>query len=86
MAVCGMECVNLKNNMIKILGVHFSCNRSLEKLLKLERIQELTVEGKILIFKTLAKTTSTSCFREECIIQYNCSKNIKKNYLEKQKS
>ena len=30
MALCGMECVNLKNNTIKILGIHFSYNRSLE--------------------------------------------------------
>ena len=30
MALCGMECVNLKNNAIKILGIHFSYNRRLE--------------------------------------------------------
>ena len=30
MALCGMECVNLKNNTIKILGIHFSYNKSLE--------------------------------------------------------
>ena len=30
MALCGMECVDLKNNLIKILGIHFSQNRSLE--------------------------------------------------------
>ena len=29
-ALCGMECVNLKNNPIKILGIHFSYNRRLE--------------------------------------------------------
>ena len=29
MALCGMECVNLKNNTIKILGIHFSYNRRL---------------------------------------------------------
>ena len=65
MALCGMECVNLKNNTIKILGIHFSYNKSLEndenyrryiikieKLMKLWTIRELTVEGKILIFKT----------------------------------
>ena len=30
MAPCGMECVNLKSNTIKIPGIHFSYNRSLE--------------------------------------------------------
>ena len=30
MALCGMECVDLKNNLIKILGIHCSQNRSLE--------------------------------------------------------
>ena len=71
-----MECVNLKNNPIKILGIHLSYNRRLEndenyrryiikivetveieillKLLKLCTILQLTIEGKILIFKTLA--------------------------------
>ena len=61
MVLCGMECVNLKNNAIKILGIHFSYNRSLEniiikieKLLKLWRMRQLAIEGKISIFKTLA--------------------------------
>ena len=62
-----MECVNLNNNTIKILGIHFSYNKSLEndenykryiikieKLLKLWRMRQLTIEVKILIFKTLA--------------------------------
>ena len=66
-ALYGVECVNPKNNTIKILGIHFSYNRSLEndenckryiikieKLLKLWRIQQLTIEDKILIFKILA--------------------------------
>ena len=59
-------CVNLKNNTIKVLGIHFSYNKRLEndenyrryiikikKLLKLRRIGQLTFEGKTLIFKTL---------------------------------
>ena len=67
MAFCGVWCVNLKTNTIKILGVHFSYNRGLEsdencrkyiikieKSLKLWRMWQLTIEGKIVIFKTLA--------------------------------
>ena len=48
MALCGMECVNLKTNTIKILGIHFSYNRSLENdkncsihIIKIERLLEL---------------------------------------------
>ena len=65
--LCGMECVNLKNNTIKILGIHFSYNKRLEndenyrryiikieKLLKLWRMWQLTTDSKTLIFKTLA--------------------------------
>ena len=61
MALCGMECVNLKNNTIKILGIHFSYNKTLEndenyrrciikieKLLKLWRTRHLAIDGKIL--------------------------------------
>ena len=28
MALCGMECVNLKTNTTKILGIHFSYNKA----------------------------------------------------------
>ena len=67
MALRGMELINLKTNGTKILGTHFSCNRgqendeiyrkyiiTIEKLLKFWRILQLTIEGKILIFKTSA--------------------------------
>ena len=30
MALCGLECVNLKNNKIKILGIHFPYNKNQE--------------------------------------------------------
>ena len=65
MTICGVECINLKPNAIEIL--HFSYNRRLEnnenykkyiikieKLCKLWRMQQLTIEGKILLFKILA--------------------------------
>ena len=67
MALRGMELINLKTNRTKILGTHFSCNRrqendenyrkyiiTIEKLSKFWRIMQLTIEGKILIFKTSA--------------------------------
>ena len=30
-AMCGVECVNLLTNAIKILGINFSSNKKLEK-------------------------------------------------------
>ena len=65
--VCGMQCVDLVLDTIKILGTHFSYNEKLkeernfcfiianiQRVLKLWKLRNLTLEGKILIFKTLA--------------------------------
>ena len=62
-----MECIDLTNNSVKILGIHFSYNKKteyeenfiklikkIENVLKIWRIRNLTVQGKITIFKTLA--------------------------------
>ena len=62
-----MDCIDLTEKTIKILGIHFSCNkkleteenfirhvRKIEKVLKLWSMRNLTVEGKITNFKTLA--------------------------------
>ena len=62
-----MDCIDLTKKTIQILGIHFSHNKKLEteenfirniwkieKALKLWRMRKLTVEGKIIIFKTLA--------------------------------
>ena len=69
-AVCGMQCVDLVKTKItiKILGTHFSFNERLkedernfcliiannQRVLKLWKLRNLTLEGKILIFKKLA--------------------------------
>ena len=66
-ALCGMKCFNLNNETVKILGVHFSYNKNLEQdknfsehilkiesILKLWRIRQLTLEGRITVFKSLA--------------------------------
>ena len=65
--LCGMECIDLTKNSVKILGIHFSYNRKIENeenfikfvkkienVLKVWRTRNLTVQGKITIFKTLA--------------------------------
>ena len=67
MAVCGIKCIDLTTETIKILGVHFSHYQKLktqkefvksitnmQKVLNLWRMRNITLEGKIIIFKTLA--------------------------------
>ena len=66
MELCGMKCIDLTNNSVKILGIHFSYNKKIENeenfiklikkienVFKIWRIRNLTVQGKITIFKTL---------------------------------
>ena len=60
--VCGIKCVNLKVNTIKILGIHFSYNNKLnmekhfltaisnnQNVLKIWRLRNITLEGKIIV-------------------------------------
>ena len=67
MAVCGMQSVDLTRDAIKILGVYFSYNINLVNqknycqaisnihgILKLWRMRNLSIEGKLVVFKTLA--------------------------------
>ena len=67
MAVCGMRCTDLNNDMLKILGTHFSYNEKLkvenvfyktatdiQQVLKIWKMRNLTLEGKMAIFKTTA--------------------------------
>ena len=67
MALCGMVCIDLTKETIKILGIHYSYNKhiqveknfydhvkAIETVLKAWRMRNLTLQGKITIFKTLA--------------------------------
>ena len=67
MPVCGIRCVDLKNDTLRILGTHFSYNEKLreeknfyttvaniQRVLKIWKMRNLTLEGKIVIFQTLA--------------------------------
>ena len=70
-ALCGMRCVNLSEDTIKILGIHYSYNKQLENdsfkkyvakienLLKLWRARNLSLERKITVFKSLALSKIT---------------------------
>ena len=66
-AFCGMKCIDLCNDTIKITGIHFSNNKEkriekiflesitkIQNVLKVWRMCRLTLEGKIIVFKTLA--------------------------------
>ena len=67
MAVCGMHCIDLNVDTLKILGTHFSYNKKfkeeknfykivtdMQRVLKIWKIRKLTLEGKIIIIKTIA--------------------------------
>ena len=67
-----MECINLNENTIKILGIHYSYDKILENeknfkkhilntegILKIWRLRNLTLEGKIIVFKTLVLSKIT---------------------------
>ena len=70
--LCGMRCGNLYEDTIKILGIHYSCNKLLENdenfrkyiakienVLKPWRARNLSLEGKITVFKSLALSKIT---------------------------
>ena len=66
-ALCGMRCIDLMSNIVKILGICYSYNEKLEiqenfkshiinteKNLRIWRMRDLSIVGKITVFKTLA--------------------------------
>ena len=67
MAFCGKKCFNLKVNTINIFGIHFSYNdksnmdknvliavSNIQNVLKKWGVRNLTLEGRIRAFRTLA--------------------------------
>ena len=65
-AFCRMECIDLMDGIIKILGIYLSYNKKLEQdknflnhivkiqiILKLWKLRNLTIEGRIVVFKYL---------------------------------
>ena len=70
LALCGMECIDLIFNAIKILGVYYSYDKNLEnqksfinfllkieKLLRLWRMQNLSIAGKLQYLKLNIKNS-----------------------------
>ena len=66
-AVCGMKNIDLTKDAVKIIGISFSYNKAIQNelnfrttiskiqsVLKLWRMRRLSLEGKIILFKSLA--------------------------------
>ena len=63
-ALCSMRCIDLMSKIVKILGIYYSYNEKLriqerriiniEKILRIWRMGDLSIAGKITVFKTLA--------------------------------
>ena len=95
-AHCNIKNIDLTKNFIKVLGFHFSYNNDIsmdknfisiitkiENLLKVWEMRQLTLNGKIVIFKTLAiaKVVYISSISSvpECIL--NEFKSIHTNFI-----
>ena len=66
-ALFGIRCIDLMSNIVKILGIYYSYNEKLEiqenfkrhivnieKILRIWRMKDFSIAGKITVFKTLA--------------------------------
>ena len=62
-AICSMRSIDLVSNIVKILGIYYSYNEKLEIQenfkrhfikIKIWRMRDLSIPGKITVFKTLA--------------------------------
>ena len=64
-ALCGMKCINLNTETVKILGIHYSYYKNkrqnenfvqhiikIENVLKVWRMRKLTILGRIAVFKS----------------------------------
>ena len=91
-----MKCLNLTKETVKIIGVHFSYNKKLdhemnfqshivkiESVLRVWRMRNLTIEGKVLVFKSLAisKIVHLSLITTVPHAIINQLNNIKKNFI-----
>ena len=91
-----MKCLNLTKETVKILGAHFSYDKKLEHqmnfqshIIKMESVlrvwcmRNLTIEGKVLVFKSFAISKivhlSLITMAPQAII--NQLNNIKKNFI-----
>ena len=68
MALCGMQCISLNEQTVKIRGIQFSYNKKLEEEKNFNnhiiKMRDLAIEGKIVIFKAIVNLFSYE--RKEC--------------------
>ena len=91
-----MQCIRLTEESVKILGIHFSDNKNLEEeknfynriakienILKVQRMNDLTIEGKILIFKLLvvSKFVQLALIKSVPILTIERLNIVKKNFI-----
>ena len=91
-----MQCIRLTEESVKILGIHFSYNKNLEEeknfynriakienILKVQRMNDLTIEGKILIFKSLVvlKFVHLALIKSVPILTIERLNIVKKNFI-----
>ena len=93
-AIRGIRCIHLNNDILKILGTHFPYNRKLKQeknfytavtniqgVMKIWKMGNLTLEGKVAFFKTL--TISRIVFQSLIKAVPRHIVNDKKNFLKK---
>ena len=89
-ALCGMRCSNLHEDTTKMLGIHYSYNKQLENdenfkkyvtkienVLQLRKSRNLSLEGNITIFKSLALSKITHL----AIVKIDQLNKIQKNFI-----
>ena len=93
--LCGMQCINLNEQTVKILGMHFSYNKKLqeektfnhiakiENVLEVWSMRDLTIEEKIVIFKSLAisKVEHLALIKTVAIFTVEQLNIIKRNFI-----
>ena len=90
-ALCGIKNIDLTTQSIRVLGVHYSCDKNIyrdsnflttikkiENVLKLWKMRHLSLEGKITIFKSLgiSKIIYIYIFHT-CLLFHRISKDTK---------
>ena len=100
MAFCGTGCIDLMDDVIKIIGIYISYNKKLEQeknflnrivkiqnILKLWKLRNLTIEGTIVVFKSLAisKSIHLVLVTEIPIQQLTCQLKYRWNLYGKEK-
>ena len=91
-----MQCIRLTEESVKMLGIHFSYNKKLEEeksfynriakienILKVQRMKDLTIEGKIVIFKSLvvSKIVHLALIKSVPILPTEQLNIMKKNFI-----